>query len=135
MMSADTSGAPRRKGLHVALWVLQVLLAVQFAFAGGMKVFATDTFIGMSAWAADVPQPLLLFIGVAEMLGALGLVVPRATGIRPWLTPLAAAGLAVVMLLAAGFHATRGEWGSIGLNVVLSALAAFVAYGRWRIAP
>jgi uncharacterized membrane protein YphA (DoxX/SURF4 family) len=134
-MSVNTKDAPRRKGLHITLWVLQVLLALQFAFAGGMKVFATDDFIDMSGWAEDVPRPLLLFIGIAEMLGALGLVVPRATGILPWLTPLAAAGLAAVMLLAAGFHAMRSEWGYIAVNVVLGAFAAFVAYGRWRLVP
>jgi len=134
-MTISTSGAPGRRGLHIALWVLQILLALQFALAGGMKVFAPDAYIGMSAWAADVPRPLLYFIGIAEILGAVGLVVPRATGIKPWLTPLAAAGLALVMLLAAGFHAVRGEWGSIAVNLVLGALAAFVAYGRWRIVP
>lgn len=82
-----------------------------------------------------VPKPLLTFIGVAEILGGVGLIAPAATGILPWLTPLAAAALALVMLLARGFHAMRREYPNIVNNLVLLAVAAFVAYGRWMAAP
>jgi hypothetical protein len=87
------------------------------------------------AWVPDVPEPLVRFIGLAEVLGGLGLILPAATRILPWLTPLAGAGLALDMLLAALFHLMRGEPGNAVATVVLGLLAAFVAYGRWRLAP
>lgn len=85
------------------------------------------------AWIKAVPKQLLTFIGLAEIAGALGVVLPMLTGILPWLTPLAAALLAVVMLLAALFHLPRKEYQSIGFNLFLLALAAFVAWGRWSL--
>jgi hypothetical protein len=81
---------------------------------------------------------LVRFIGASELLGGLGLVLPAATRIKPALTPLAGAGLITVMVLAALFHLTRGEFGAIPGNVILGSLAAFVAWGRWakvRIMP
>ncbi len=86
-------------------------------------------------WPADVSPGLLTFTGVAEILGAIGLILPALTGILPWLTPLAALGLAVIMLLAAIFHLTRREYQNIVVNLVLLVLAAFVAYGRWVLVP
>jgi hypothetical protein len=86
-------------------------------------------------WLSAVPPVLMTFIGSAEILGALGLILPAATGILPWLTPLAAAALALVMLLAASFHATRREYPNLTGNLVLLLVAAFVAYGRWVLAP
>ncbi len=82
-----------------------------------------------------MPRGLLTFIGVSEMLGGLGVVLPALTGILPWLTPLAAAGPALIMLLAAGFHLRRKEVPQALLNAVLLALAASVAVGRFVIPP
>jgi len=87
------------------------------------------------AWPGDIPAWLVRFIGLAELAGGLGLILPALTRIQPQLTPLAGAGLALVMFLAAGFHLSRGEFGFIVPNIVLLALAAFVAYGRWQVAP
>ena len=86
-------------------------------------------------WMAGVPKRLLTFIGLAEILGGIGLIVPAATGILPWLTPVAAAALALVMLLATGFHVQRREMPNIVTNLVLFAVAVFVAYGRFVVAP
>jgi VIT1/CCC1 family predicted Fe2+/Mn2+ transporter len=72
---------------------------------------------------------------VSELLGGLGLLLPALTGTLPWLTPLAAAGLALIMLLAMGFHATRREAPAIVFNSILLVLAAFVAYGRFVVLP
>ena len=74
-------------------------------------------------------------IGVAELLGALGLILPAATRVKPMLTPLAASGLATVTLLAAIFHISRGELGALPIPLVLGGLAAFVAWGRAAKAP
>jgi len=86
-------------------------------------------------WMTAMPNNLLVFIGVSEILGGVGLILPAATGILPWLTPLAATGLALIMLLAAGFHLMRREYPNIAFNLILLALAVFVAYGRFALAP
>jgi hypothetical protein len=83
----------------------------------------------------DVPRWLSLFIGYAEIAGGLGLIIPAATRIAPWLTPLAALGLATIMILAIPFHVLKGEASVIWLHALIAAQAVFVAWGRWRKAP
>jgi len=117
------------------LWVAQVLLAITFAASGAVKVFATDWFMAMDAWPADVPRNLLIIIGIAELAGVVGVVLPRLVGIQPRLTVFAALGLLLIMALATGFHAVRREWEGLPFNIMLGGLAAFVAWGRWRFAP
>jgi uncharacterized membrane protein YphA (DoxX/SURF4 family) len=113
-----------------------VLLALAFLGAGAAKLVQPyDALAAQTAWVSDVPEALVRFIGAAEVLGALGLVLPAATRVLPWLTPLAAAGLALDMLLATLFHLARGEFGNAVLPLVLGLLAAFVAYGRCSIRP
>lgn len=135
-LSASTA---RSRPLHITLWVLQVLLAAFFLMAGinhGLKPIAEAA--QSSPWITDVPVWLARFIGFAEIAGGIGLVLPAATRIKPWLTPLAAAALAVVMALAAAFHVTRGEASVLAFNLIPALLAAFVAWGRSgpaRIAP
>lgn len=86
-------------------------------------------------WPAAVPAPIVRVIGVAELLGALGLILPAATRVKPMLTPLAGVGLAMVMLLATIFHISHGELGALPIPLVLAGLAAFVAWGRAAKAP
>lgn len=122
--------------MKYALWIVQVLLALAFLAAGFMKLtMPIDQLAQSMVWPGDIPAWLVRFIGLAELAGGLGVVLPALTRIQPQLTPLAGAGLALVMFLAAGFHLTRGEFGFIVPNIVLLALAAFVAYGRWQVAP
>jgi hypothetical protein len=85
-----------------------------------------------ATWMQDVPGALSLFIGYAEVAGGLGLILPAATRIAPWLTPLAALGLATIMILAIVFHVARGEASVIWIHTLLAGLALFVAWGRWR---
>jgi hypothetical protein len=83
-----------------------------------------------------VPQALFVFIGLSEFLGGVGLILPAMTRVKPKLTPWAAVGVALVMLLAALFHIVRGEYRFfLPLNLVLAAGAAFIAYGRWMVTP
>ncbi len=118
------------------LWIVQILVAVVFVAAGAMKLLTPATELAQSmAWVSDVPSWLVQLIGVAEVAGGLGLLLPALTRIQPQLTPLAGAGLVLVMLLASLFHLSRGEVGLIVPNLVLLALAAFVAYGWWKLLP
>jgi len=116
--------------LNIVLWVVQAILAAMFLMAGVMKALQYERAKASLPWVKDVSKGLVTFIGVSELLGGLGILLPWLTGILPWLTPLAAAGLALIMLLAIIFHARRGESSAIIFNVVLLVLAAFVAYGR-----
>ena len=121
-----------RSKMNVALWVVQGLLAALFLFAGGAKlVLPLDQMAGPVA----LPGWFLRFLGVAEVLGALGLVLPGLLGIRPGLTPLAAEGLVIIMIGATVVTLTGGMVAVALMNVVVALLAAFVAYGRWRLAP
>ena len=136
MITRTETFPPAGKGLHWVLWVVQVLLAAAFIMSGFGKV--TQSMAELHAtmpWSAEVPLGLVRFIGVAELLGGIGLILPAATRIQPWLTGYAAVGLLLVMVLAAGFHASRGEYRFIGINAILGGLAAFVAWGRLSSAP
>jgi putative oxidoreductase len=123
------------KGLHIALWVTQVALALMFAMAGLMKSTQPIEELGKKmTWVLDMPS-LTRFIGIAELAGAVGLILPAATRIMPKLTPLAALGLTVVMILATIFHISRGEFQALPITLILGGLAAFVAWGRYKKAP
>ena len=118
------------------MWVVQVLLAVAFGFAGVMKSTAPIAdLVEKMVWPGALPEAVVRFIGLSELAAALGLTLPSLTRIKPALTPLAAAGLVVVMSLAAIFHITRGEISALPINIGLGALAMFVAWGRWKKAP
>ena len=122
--------------MRYVLWGLQILLGLFFLASGVMKVSQPyDALAAQLAWVSAVPEPLVRFIGLSELLGGLGLILPAATRILPWLTPLAGAALALDMVLAAGFHLTRGEFPNAVTNLVLALLAGFIAYGRWRVVP
>ena len=118
--------------MNTVLWVIQIGLALAFVAAGfGKLTQPREKLQQRMDWVEDFPERTIKLIGAAEVLGAVGLVVPAATGILPWLTPLAAACLAVVMLLAAATHARRREYPMIAVNLVLFALSAFVAWQRF----
>jgi uncharacterized membrane protein YphA (DoxX/SURF4 family) len=124
------------KALHVVLWVVQCLLGAMFLAVGTMK--ATQPIANLAnalGWPAEVPAALVRFIGMAEFLGGLGLILPAATRIKPMLTPLAGAGLATAMLFATIFHISHGEFRALPAPLVLGCLAAFVVWGRVAKAP
>lgn len=123
---------------QAGLWLAQIALCLMFGMAGVIKVTAApEAMASMGiAWATDVPLALVRFIAACELAGAIGLILPALTRIQPWLTPLAALGLLTIQVLALGFHAMRGELATAGgTNLVLIALAAFVAWGRTRKVP
>ncbi|RPE70953.1 DoxX-like protein [Pacificibacter maritimus] len=137
MTTIETNAAQTGKGWNIGLWVAQGLLAAMFMMAGATKLASGSAELvamGMG-WAENAPFLLIKFIGLAEVAGALGLILPAATRIMPHLTKLAAAGLCVIMVLAAGVHILRGEFAVVPVNLVLFALAAFVVWGRTNKAP
>jgi uncharacterized membrane protein YphA (DoxX/SURF4 family) len=115
----------------IVLWVVQGVLALAFLLSGILKGFTPLEGLKKNmAWIGNVPAGLVRLIGIAELLGALGLILPVATGIVPVLTIAAAVGLVLVMLSAAVFHASRKEYSTIGVNAVLLLLAAFIVVGH-----
>jgi hypothetical protein len=120
--------------MNFALWIVQGLLALLFLFTGGMKLV-----LPLEVLTAQSPLPgwFVRFLGVAEVLGALGLILPGLLRIRPGLTPLAAAGLVILMIGATVLtpSVAGGDVALALIPLVVALLAAFVAYGRWRLAP
>src|SRR5947207_9526113 len=109
----------RRLHMNIALWIVQMLLGAMFVFAGVLKAFQYERAKASLFWVKDLPRGLVTFIGISELFGGLGLLLPSITGILPWLTPLAGAGLALIMILAIGFQASRREGAAVGINTVL----------------
>lgn len=124
------------KTLNIALWVVQVLLAALYLMAGSTKLFQPiEEMAKMLPWVAEVPSGVVRFIGLSELLGGVGMLLPSILRIQPGLTPIAAVGLAVIQLLAAIFHVSKGETSVIGANILFMAMALFVAWGRMGKAP
>lgn len=113
------------------LWTIQALLALVFLFAGGMKLAMP---VDVLAQQAQLPGRFMEFIGIAECLGAIGLILPGLVHIRPRLTPLAAAGLMVIMAGATVVTLGHGDIAPALVPLVVGSLAAFVVYGRTRLA-
>jgi hypothetical protein len=125
-------GGRERPVTNKVLWIVQVLLAALFLFAGGLKlVLPLDQLKG----PVELPGLFLRFIGVVEVLGALGLILPGLLRIRTGLTPLAAAGLVIVMIGATVISVMVGDPAPALVPFAVGSLSAFVAYGRWRLAP
>ena len=119
--------------MNVALWVLQVLMGLFMALGSGVPKLVVP--IEMLPMPIPVPAPLLMFIGVAEIAGGLGLILPGLFKIRPGLTPLAAAGLGLIAIGGMAYQLAAGEPGNAVFAFVIAALCAFIAYGRWQLAP
>jgi len=118
--------------MNIALWIVQGVLAAIYAAAGSMKLFMTATAQKQLPWAAERPVGFVRFVGTAELLGALGIVLPLALGILPILTVLAAVGLGAIQVLAVStVHIPRKELNVLPINAVLLALAVFTVVGRW----
>jgi hypothetical protein len=118
--------------MNVFLWIVQAILAALFAMSGASKAIQQkDALAEKYTWMHDVSQATVRFIGVAELLGAVGLIVPAGAGIAVVLTPVAATGLAVLMFLAAALHIRRREARGVWVCAVLLALAVLVAWGRF----
>jgi len=119
--------------MNIFLWVLQVLLAVAFLAHGWL--FLSPPASMVEVMNASIRPAFRTFIGLAEVLAAVGLTLPGITRVLPWLISYAAAGLMIVMVSATIFHTIRGEIGSAITTAILFVLIAFVAYMRWKVKP
>jgi uncharacterized membrane protein YphA (DoxX/SURF4 family) len=118
--------------MNIALWIAQGLLVAMYLMAGSMKTFQTEEVRPTMTWTQGRSDAFVRFVGISELLGALGLILPTVTGILPWLTPIAAIGLALIQLLAIfSEHLPKKEYNVIPVNVLLLGMAVFVAFGRW----
>lgn len=129
---ALTPGKPFR----VALWVAQGLIAVLFCMSAAMKLLTPiPELSAMMPWTGQFPVGIVRAIGMIDLAGGIGILLPALTRIRPRLTVLAAVGCVVLQVFAMSFHAYRGEFSVMPLNVVLFTLSVFVLWGRAKKAP
>jgi uncharacterized membrane protein len=123
------------KAIHIVLWVAQVVLAVFFVIGAVMKFQSIETIAAMMPWTGQVPALAVRLLGVIDLVGAVGLILPSLLRIKSYLTPWAAVGIIVLMVCAMIFHVSRGEASVIGVNIVAAIMAAFVAWGRFKKVP
>ena len=119
--------------MNIVLWVLQALLAAAFLAHGLLFLFPPADMVELMN--ATIPPAFRLFLGVAEVLAAVGLTLPAITRVQPWLVSCAAAGLMIVMIGATVLHVARGEGSSAIITALLLVMATFVAYMRWKVIP
>jgi uncharacterized membrane protein YphA (DoxX/SURF4 family) len=119
--------------MNIVLWILQVLLAAAFLAHGLLFLFPPPAIAALMN--ASLPRWFQLFLGIAEILAAVGLILPGLTRILPWLVTWAAGGIIIVMVSATIYHVVRGEISSAAITLLLLAMAAFVAYMRHRVLP
>lgn len=124
------------KGINIGLWLVQIIIAALFILPGFMKMLQPiDKLASMMPWTGQVPQFMVRGLGLLDLLGGLGIILPSLMRIKPKLTVTAAYASILLMISAIIFHVSRGESSVIGFNFVLIALLAFVAWGRSIKAP
>ena len=130
-------GKNERNWLNVALWIIQILLAIGYAIAGIMKIVSPISDLAMEmAYAADVPEWFVRTVGVLEVAGAVGIIMPAITKIMTWLVPLTAICFSLIQVTAIFIHANYGETAQfLAINLTLLAMSLFVLWGRWKKLP
>ena len=132
-MRPDSTYRGRKVVMNIVLWILQVLLAAAFLAHGLLFLFPPPEIAALMN--ASLPRWFQLFLGVAELLAAVGMILPGVTRILPWLVTWSAVGIIIVMVSATIYHVVRGEISSAAITLLLLAMAAFVAYMRHRVLP
>ncbi|WP_082519482.1 DoxX family protein [Variovorax sp. Root411] len=124
------------RALNITLWVAQLIVALFFVWAGGMKLMTPiNQLAAMWPWTGELPAGIVRFLGAIDLAGGIGVLLPALTRIKPRLTVLAALGLVVLQICAVIFHASRGEFPALPFNAVLIVFCAFVLWGRSKKIP
>ena len=123
------------KAMHITLWVAQIVTAVLLLMGTIMKFMPIEKISVMMPWTGQVTSSVVRLMGIIDLLGAMGLVLPAVFRIKPQLTVWAAVGVILLMLCAIVFHISRGEASVIGFNIFTAGLAAFIVWGRYKKAP
>lgn len=134
----DDSSGPigKKRVLNAALWLAQALVAVSFISGGIMKLaIPIPKLADMWAWTGDLPATAVMLLGVIDIAGGIGVLLPALTRVMPRLTSLAALGCVALQVCAGLFHASRGEMAEVPVNLVFMAICAFIAWGRWKEVP
>ncbi len=130
-----TNKQNKPRAMHITLWIAQVLLTGFFINGAVMKFQPIEKIASTVPWMGQVPEGMVRLLGVIDVLGALGLILPALLRIKPQLTPWAAVASIVLMLSAVIFHVSRGEAAVIWFNIAFAIVALFVAWGRFKIVP
>lgn len=117
--------------MNIAIWIIQGFVALGFLYSGWMKAFRYESAKKSWPWVEDVSKQFVVFIGLAELVGLLGIILPQALNVKPILTPIAAIGLATIVLFGAVFHVTRKEYRDLSVNIIFFVLAVIVAISRF----
>ncbi len=135
-MSDQIQLYPYSKAWNITIWIAQALLFLLYIMAGSNKTFQSIEFLAnMLPWVLDFPEFLVRFIGISELLGAIGVLLPSIVRIKPRLTVYAATGLACIQLFAIFFHLSQGEYGVILANIIFMLIAVLVIWGRAKKVP
>lgn len=127
---------PFPRVLNISIWIAQVFVALSFCAGGVMKLaLPISELAAMWPWTGDLPPAIVRLLGAIDLLGGAGILLPSLTRIRPRLAVLAAACGIALQCCAMVFHASRGEFAALPVNIVLGALCVFVLWGRWRKCP
>lgn len=122
--------------MKIFTWIIQILLSAMFIMAGFMKAFTPIEALAVNMpWVNDFSISTVRFIGAMEIIGGLGLLLPSLLRIKPVLTPLAGAGLALIMLFALIYHVGKGEFAALPVNIIMGGLSLFVAWARYKKVP
>lgn len=125
-----------KKTTNVLLWIAQVLISTSLIWAAYVKLFQPiEELEIMWPWTGDVSPTFVRLTGIIDLIGALGVILPSLFRFKPTLAPIAAMGIVSLMISASIFHIYRGEASKIGFNIVFAMIAAFIAYGRWKLVP
>lgn len=118
------------------IWILQVVLALMFLMAGSLKTFSPIAELAEKMpWVTEYSEGMVRFVGISELLGGLGIILPSILRIKPFLTTVAGFALGLVMILAAAYHISKSEFSALPMNFILGGIAVYVAWARWRKFP
>jgi hypothetical protein len=124
------------KALNIALWIVQGLTATLMLISAFMKIATPISELSAKwKWTGELPEPIVRMLGILDLLGGIGIILPALLKIKPGLTSLAAGGVVLLMISATAFHILRGEESVIGFNIILMLFAGFITWGRYKKLP